>query len=102
MSKTSCLQVFISRTTHFHSTKRGDDPWKDITLIGEEKIIKQIKFRSGIANRLTSLGTTVVTINSPTKEELVMQLTCNEDSEAIRHAYALIKDLQLFLDVSFY
>ena len=79
-----------------------DDPWQDITLSGEEKILKQIKLRSEIADRLTSLGTALIKVESQTKGEICIQLTCTEAKEAIKHAYSLIKDLQLFFEISFY
>lgn len=79
-----------------------DNPWTDITLVGEEKIIQQIKLRNEIANRLLSLGSAVVKVESPIKGELNLQLTCNADVEAIKQAYSLIKDLQLFFDISSY
>lgn len=79
-----------------------DDPWTDITLAGEEKIIQQIKLRNEIANRLLSLGSAVVKVESHIKGELNLQLTCNADVEAIKQAYSLIKDLQLFFDISSY
>lgn len=79
-----------------------DDFWKDIILHGEEKLIKQIKLRHEIANRLTSLGTALVKVESTKESEISIQLTCNVSEHAIKHSYALFKDLQLFFDISFY
>ncbi|MHA2247004.1 MAG: right-handed parallel beta-helix repeat-containing protein [Candidatus Hodarchaeales archaeon] len=79
-----------------------DNPWQDITLLGEEKIIKGIKQNTEIAGQLSSLGTALVKVESPTKGEISLHLTCNETNEAIEHAYSLIKDLQLFFDSSFH
>ncbi|MHA2225667.1 MAG: hypothetical protein ACXAC8_10715 [Candidatus Hodarchaeales archaeon] len=65
-------------------------------------MIDQLKLRTEIANRMTSLGTALVTIKSHIKGEINIQLTCNEDAAAIKDTYSLLKDLQLFLEVSFY
>ncbi|UCG04093.1 MAG: hypothetical protein JSW11_08915 [Candidatus Heimdallarchaeota archaeon] len=77
------------------------DPWQDIFLIGEEKIIRGIKACSEIANRMNSLGTVFIKFESQIKGEC-FQLTCNETEESIKLAYSLIKDLQLFFEVSLY
>lgn len=79
-----------------------DDPWQDITLLGEEKIIKGIKMRSEIADRLASLGTAVVKVESQTKGEICLQITCNETEEALKLTHSLIKDLQLMFEIAFY
>ncbi|MFX0206980.1 MAG: hypothetical protein ACFFDT_13415, partial [Candidatus Hodarchaeota archaeon] len=79
-----------------------DDPWQDISLLGEEKIIKGIKMRSEIANRLNSLGSATVKFKSKVKGEICFQLVCNETKEAVKLAYSLIKDLQLFFEISLY
>ncbi|MFX1285016.1 MAG: zinc ribbon domain-containing protein [Promethearchaeota archaeon] len=79
-----------------------DDPWLDITLSGEERILKRIKLRSEIANRLASLGTALIKVESEVKGEICLHLTCKETQDAIRLAYSLLKDLQLFLEISFY
>jgi parallel beta-helix repeat protein len=79
-----------------------DDPWQDISILGEAKIIKGIKARSEIANRLKSLGTAVIKFESQTKGEICFQLTCNEAKESVKLAYLLIKDLQLFFEISLY
>ena len=79
-----------------------EDPWQDITLIGEENVIKRIKMRSEIADRLVSLGEAKVKVESKNERELCLQLTCNETQEAIKIAYSLIKDLQFFFEISYY
>lgn len=79
-----------------------EDPWQDIALIGEEKVLKRIKMRSGIAHQFVSLGEAKIKVESQKKGEICLQLTCNETEEAIKIAYSLIKDLQLFLEISFY
>jgi ribosomal protein L40E len=79
-----------------------DDPWNGIALIGEEKVLKRIKRRSEIANRFVSLGEAKVKVESQTKGEICLQLTCYETPEAIKIAYSLIKDLQLFFEISYY
>lgn len=79
-----------------------DDPWKDITIIGEEEIIEQIKQRSEIANQLASLGKVEIKVESQNKGDICIQLICNETKETVKNAYSLIKDLQLFLEISFY
>ena len=76
----------------------SDDPWRDITALGDENIIKGIKLRTEIANRLASLGTALVKVESPVKGEIHFALTSDKTREAIQLTYSLIKDLQLFLE----
>jgi parallel beta-helix repeat protein len=75
-----------------------DDPWQDIKLIGDENIILGIKQQSEIANRLTSIGTALVKVESSTKGEIWIELTFDESKEAVNHAYSLIKNLQTLID----
>lgn len=79
-----------------------DDPWEEITLIGEEKIINKIKSRREIANRLASIGTAHIKVGSPTKGEICIRLTSNETPEVVKDAYLLIKDMQSFFELSYY
>ncbi|MFX1285054.1 MAG: hypothetical protein ACFFB5_15445 [Promethearchaeota archaeon] len=74
------------------------DPWQHITLVGEEMIIKEIKLRSEIAERLLSLSPIHVLVDSPNQGDICIQLTCNETDEAIKRAYLLIIDLQSFFE----
>lgn len=78
------------------------DPWQDISLLGEEKIIKRIKIRSEIANRMNSLGTVFIKFESQTKGKICFQLICNETENSVKLAHSLIKDLQLFFEISLY
>ncbi|UCG00968.1 MAG: zinc ribbon domain-containing protein [Candidatus Heimdallarchaeota archaeon] len=79
-----------------------EDPWRNINLSGGERVLNGIKMHSGIANQLVSLGKAEVKVESQTKGEICIQLTCIEMEEAVSIAYSLIKDLQLFFEISFY
>ena len=79
-----------------------EDPWEDITVIGEENILNRIKMRAEIASHLASLGTVEIKVQSESKEEICIQLSCVEVDEVIKNAFTLIRDLQLFLEVSTY
>ncbi len=79
-----------------------EDPWYKITLTGEESIIKRIKLRSEIADRLISLGTAFIKVESEIQGEICILLSCNETQEAVKVAYSLIRDLQSFFEISFY
>ncbi|MFX0124088.1 MAG: hypothetical protein ACFFAE_10660 [Candidatus Hodarchaeota archaeon] len=79
-----------------------EDPWQNITLFGEENVLKRIKMRTEIAERIVSLGEAEVKVESQTKGEICLRLSCIETEEAIKSAYSLIKDLQLFFEISFY
>lgn len=79
-----------------------EDPWRDISLIGEENVLKRLQMRSEIADQLVSLGTVEIKVESQIKGELCFELSCNETEEAIKVAYSLIKDLRLFFEISLY
>ncbi|UCG00967.1 MAG: right-handed parallel beta-helix repeat-containing protein [Candidatus Heimdallarchaeota archaeon] len=79
-----------------------DNPWKDITLKGEDKIIRGIKLRTEIANGLNSLGTALIKAESKIIGELYIELSCIKTTEAIKHAFTLVRELQSYFDISFY
>lgn len=78
------------------------DLWKGIILSGEDDIIARIKKRSGIARQMTALGTAGVQIDALPQGEICLRITCREAKETIGQAYALMKDLQSFVEYSLY
>lgn len=79
-----------------------DNPWQDITLLGEEKIINRLKNRTELANRLISLGTAVLKVNTIAKGDICVQVTCNDNDDVIKNAYSLITDIKSFIEISLY
>ncbi len=75
-----------------------DEPWRDITLIGNEDVIQGIKQRREIANRLISLGTALVKVESPPIGRICIQITSQESKETINNAFFLLQELQSFID----
>ncbi|MFX1505618.1 MAG: hypothetical protein ACFFDC_05840 [Promethearchaeota archaeon] len=79
-----------------------EDPWEAITVIGEKNILNRIKMRTEIADYLASLGTVDIKVKSESKGEIFIQLSCIKVDEVIKKAFTLIRDLQLFLEISTY
>jgi hypothetical protein len=79
-----------------------ENPWQNIVLIGEDQFLKRIKMRAEIADHIVSLGTVEIKVKSETEGEICIQLSCVEVDEAIKKSFTLIRDLQLFLEISTY
>ena len=79
-----------------------EKPWQNIELIGEKIIIERIKSKKTIADKLASLGTSTVKIESVKKGEIQICIICDESKKTIDSAYTLVKELQSFLEQSQY
>ena len=55
----------------------NDDYWQNITLTGDERVINGIKQRSDIAERMSSIGTVFIGVESQTTGEICIRLICN-------------------------
>jgi parallel beta-helix repeat protein len=73
-------------------------PWQDIAISGDEKISESLKQKTEIADRLHSLGTAYVKVDSVIEKEIQIQITCKESKAAVEHAFALTTEIQSFLD----
>lgn len=58
--------------------------------------------RTEIADHFVSLGSVEIKVKSESKWEKCIHLSCAEVDEVIPNAFMLIRDLQLFFEISMY
>ncbi|MHA2248135.1 MAG: hypothetical protein ACXADY_24515, partial [Candidatus Hodarchaeales archaeon] len=76
----------------------NDDCWQNITLTGDETVINIIKQHSEIAERIASIGTVFIGVESQTTGVVSIRIICNENKEALTQTYSLITELQSFIE----
>ncbi|MFQ5980679.1 MAG: zinc ribbon domain-containing protein [Candidatus Heimdallarchaeota archaeon] len=78
----------------------GFDLWQTITLTGDDRTLKRLKLRRGIARKMVSLGTVTVKVDSPLLDKICIQIVCTDSKDSIARSYALMKEIQSFLEYS--
>ncbi|UCE13691.1 MAG: zinc ribbon domain-containing protein [Candidatus Heimdallarchaeota archaeon] len=79
-----------------------DDPWQNIATSGEEIMLDRIRTKRGIAEKLNTLNTVSVRVESPKQGEICIFITCTERQDVIESAYSLMKEIQSFCEISLY
>ncbi len=84
--------------THESRSPSWENPWKEIDIKGNEFIVKQLKHRTAIANRIKELGTMKIDITG-SKNGIKYDILGLKSKEGITIGYSLLLDLVWFFEM---
>ncbi len=84
--------------SHEPQAPTWDDPWKNIESTGNENILKQLKHRTAIANRINEVGNINIDIIG-SEDGISYSIQVDKSKTAITAGYSLFIDLVWFIEM---